>query len=163
MLPANEIELISIHEAAEILGLHRTQAVAELGKPDKIVHSKNNKEKYLYFRCRAEEIRRQRECKKCQQQNAKGSRSCYHCRNRFSPCQLTNGICTECQARKLVKNFACHGDVCKFPFDCERVNILSMIVAEYQLEEYYRQNPDSTAESDIVKQTFSDFPETPET
>ena len=137
---ASQPGFVDIIEAAEILGLHRTQAIAVLGKHDLVAISPNNRAKHLYLRCRVEELRRQRECEQCKKENQKGKRSCYHCRNRFSACELTSGICAECQARKLVKNFACHGDCCKFPFDCERVNILSMIVAEYQLAEFERDN-----------------------
>jgi hypothetical protein len=131
---------IDIAEASAILGLHRTQAIAVLGKHDVTVITDKSRTKHLYLRCRVEELRRQRECEKCRKESVKGKRSCYHCHNRYSACELTSGLCSECQARKLVKNFAHHGDCCRFPYDCERVNILSMIVAEYQLAEFEREN-----------------------
>ena len=139
-LPPDEFEFIDIYDAASILNLHRTQASSALGKPDKIVNSENNRKKYLYRRCRVEEIKRQRDCEKCIKDGTKGKKSCYHCRNRVSRCELTSGICAECQARKFIKNFTCHGDCCSFPVDCERISILSRIIAEYQLKEFEREN-----------------------
>lgn len=129
-------DFVDISGAAEMLGLHRTQAICVLGKSDETIITPKGRIKNLYRICRVRETIRQRECEKCERESIKGTRACYHCRNRVSACDLTSGICATCQARKLVKNFACHGDCCKFPYDCERVNILSRVIAEFQLKEF---------------------------
>ncbi|MBS1369810.1 MAG: hypothetical protein HPZ91_07640 [Lentisphaeria bacterium] len=128
------IDLIDVKEAAEILGLGGTQTRAVLGEPDEIDIISTGQAKHLFFRCRVEETRRRRECEQCRKSGDKGKRSCYHCRNRYPECELTSGLCAKCQAAKLVKNFACHGNCCKCPVDCSRLRILAGALAKFQLE-----------------------------
>ena len=125
---------VDVQTASEILGIKRTQTLAELGEPDDKFVTPSGRTKYLYLRCKVQQIKRLRECEKCLRQNKKHKRSCYHCRNYFAPQELTSGICADCQAKKLVKNFTHHGDCCKNPFDCERLKTLSRVLAEFQLQ-----------------------------
>lgn len=127
-------ELVDVAQAASILGLRGTQARAILGEPDDVDIIPSGQTKYLFRRCRVEELRRRRECERCKRQQDKGKRSCYHCRNRFPECELTSGLCASCQAVKLVKNFACHGNCCNCEVDCSRIRILAGALAKFQLE-----------------------------
>lgn len=96
--------LIDIKAAADILKLKSIyHARTLLGNPDDVEFTVNNKPKHLYSRCRVCALAQERVCLQCQRNNDRGKRSCYQCKRKFSKCELTSGICPECQAEKSSK------------------------------------------------------------
>lgn len=126
---------VDIAEAMEITGLSRTSTRALLGHADQTVTAPSGHRKDMYLRCRVEEAKRQYECAKCKRKAEEGKQACYYCHNRFPVSEMTGSkICLSCQAKKTLKNFACHGDCCLHDIDCDRVRMLTRALAELQLE-----------------------------
>ena len=117
-------QCVDISVAAQILGLGETRARALLDPPDKITYLVNGKARFFYCRQRVEDIARQRECEKCKLAADKGKRPCYLCRTKCQPCELTSGMCADCRAMKLMRNFVCHGDCLLHKPDGQRVKVL---------------------------------------
>ena len=137
--------LVDIFGAMEITGLRRTKTRALLGEADQIVTSPAGHRKEMFLKCRVEEVKRQYECAKCQKRAELGKHACYYCHNRYTPSELTGSrICLACQAKKTLKNFACHGDCCLHDIDCDRVRMLTRALAELQLEMEDKGKPKTT-------------------
>jgi hypothetical protein len=115
---------IDITMAAEILGLGETRARVVLYPPERCTSTINGKPRFLYDSDRVESICNKRRCEKCQRQENKGKRPCYLCNRKFDPHELTSGICEDCRAMKIMKNFICHGDCLMHKPDKKRVKIL---------------------------------------
>lgn len=136
---------VDIRGAMEITGLSRTTTRALLGSADQTVLSPSGRRKDMYLKCRVEETKRQYECAKCKRKALEGTRACYYCHNRYTPAELTGSkICLSCQAKKTLKNFACHGDCCLYDIDCDRIKMLTRALAELQLELEASGKPNST-------------------
>lgn len=117
-------QLLSSREAAGILGFASLRYTRDfLGKPDKIEHS-NLGTRYLYLRSHVCEKRKELECRRCEKKKRKGKISCYHCRKACEKCELRSGLCSDCQAKKLVLNFSCHGDCTRCKPDCKMIQAL---------------------------------------
>ena len=129
MNPAQEVKLVTIEEAAEILGLKRSQARAVLGEPYTAWQTAAGRIQYVYQRNQVEYIKARREEIIRKRIKQRGMRSCYHCRQKFERKDLCDGLCANCQARKIVRNFACHGDYYRHELDVQRLRILSETAA----------------------------------
>lgn len=119
-----EEDYVTTEEAAEIFGLKRSQARAILGEPDSSWLCATGQVQYIYLRSRVLDIKSRREEQLRKRRMELGQRSCYYCRKRFVKSDLCDGLCAECQAKKLVKNFACHGDCFRHELDIQRVRLL---------------------------------------
>lgn len=117
-------QYVEISGAAKILGLGETRARSLLFPPDQITYTVNGKERFLYCCKRVENVARMRECEKCQRSANKGKRPCYLCRVKCTPADLTSGICADCRAMKIMRNFVCHGDCLFNKPDESRIDIL---------------------------------------
>ena len=126
----NEENFVTTEEAAEILGLHRSQARALLGEPDRVWESAAGRIQYIFDRQRVLSIKSKREERRIKRQIEQGLRSCYFCREKFHKEELFGGLCPKCQARKLIKNFACHGDCCKNCCDTKRLELLASAIEQ---------------------------------
>ena len=125
-----EEDFVTIEEASEILGLHRSQTRALLGEPDRIWESAAGRIQYIYNREHVFSIKTKRETRKTQRQSERGLRICYFCREKFHKEDLFGGLCPACQAKKLVKNFICHGDCCRNCCDKKRLELLSATILQ---------------------------------
>ena len=123
---------IDISVGAQILGLGETRARALLDPPDKITYLINGKARFFYCRQRVEDVARRRECEKCQRSVDKGKRPCYLCREKCLPCDLTSGMCADCRAMKMMRNFVCHGDCLLHQPDEKRVTVLCSALRKLQ-------------------------------
>ena len=136
---------VDIAGAMEITGLSRTSTRALLGHADQTVTAPSGHRKDMYLRCRVEEVKRQYECAKCKRKAEEGKQACYYCHNRFPVSEMTGSkICLSCQAKKMLKNFSCHGDCCLHDIDCDRVRMLTRALAELQLEMEDKGKPKTT-------------------
>jgi hypothetical protein len=128
-----ETDLVTVEEAAEILGLHRSHARAILGEPYTVWQTAAGRMQYVYERKEVEHIKCKRDEIFQKRKAEKGMRSCYYCHCKFQKQQLCDGLCPCCQARKLARNFACHGDCFRHELDVQRLRILKNEII--QLEE----------------------------
>lgn len=126
----NEENFVTTEEAAEILGLQRSQARALLGEPDRVWESAAGRIQYIFDRQRVLSIKSKREERKMKRQAEQNLRSCYFCREKYQKEDLFGGLCPKCQARKLIKNFACRGDCCKNCCDTKRLQLLSNAIEQ---------------------------------
>ena len=126
----NEENFVTTEEAAEILGLHRSQARALLGEPDRVWESAAGRIQYIFDRQRVLSIKSKREERKIKRQTEQGLRACYFCREKYHKEDLLGGLCPKCQARKLIKNFACRGDCCKNCCDTKRLQLLASAIEQ---------------------------------
>lgn len=128
------IDLIDITTAAEILQLGETRARALLEPPEKCTNTINGRPRFLYCRQRVELIANQRKCEKCQRAQNRGKRPCYICRTKCNTCELTSGMCENCRAFKIMRNFICHGDCLFHKPDQERLEILRNALSKLQTQ-----------------------------
>jgi hypothetical protein len=116
---------LSIEEAAKELNLCVTRTRCLLDPPDIIEHaSQHGPPKYFYSPSRVAEVAEKRKGDKCIRELNKGKRPCYLCRKKCHPSEMTSGICADCHAAKIVRNFACHGDCLFHQPEIARVKIL---------------------------------------
>lgn len=130
----NEEDFVTIEEASEILGLHRSQARALLGEPDKVWESAAGRIQYIFKRDRVFAVKQKREARKEKMQIEHGLRACYFCREKYHKEELLGGLCPACQARKLVKNFICRGDCCRNCCDTKRLELLTAAISQMDKE-----------------------------
>ena len=123
---------LSIEEAAKNLNLCVTRARCLLDPPDKIEQSAHGPARYYYSPRRVDAVSQKRIGEKSLKEANKGKRPCYLCRKKCHPHEMTSGICAECHAAKIVRNFACHGDCLFHAPEAERVKILSNAIANLQ-------------------------------
>ena len=136
---------VDLAGAMEIMGLGRTQTRSLLGEADQTVISPAGHRKQMFLKCRVEDVKKTYECAKCKRKAEEGKHACYYCHNRYTPSELTGSrICLSCQAKKTLKNFACHGDCCLHDIDCDRVRMLTRALAEIQLELDAKGKPNTT-------------------
>lgn len=128
-----ETDLVTVEEAAEILGLHRSHARAILGEPYTVWQTAAGRMQYVYERKEVEHIKCKRDEIFQKRKAEKGMRSCYYCHCKFQKQQLCDGLCPCCHARKIARNFACHGDCFRYELDVQRLRILKNEII--QLEE----------------------------
>ncbi|MBQ9787024.1 MAG: hypothetical protein IJW33_02510 [Lentisphaeria bacterium] len=127
-----EEDFVTTEEAAEILGLRRSQARAVLGEPDHSWYSAAGRIQFVFRLDRVLDIKARREEHFRKRAAQLGFRSCLHCNSKFSPKELCDGLCTDCQARKLVRNFACRrGDFFRKELDAQRLRALSEAVRHF--------------------------------
>lgn len=129
-----ETDLVTVEEAAEILGLHRSQARAILGEPYTVWQTAAGRMQYVYERKAVESIKHRREEIFRKRKDEKGMRSCYYCHCKFQKQQLCDGLCACCQARKIARNFACHGDCMKHKIDLSRLHTLADAILRLEIE-----------------------------
>lgn len=122
--------MLTIEEAANVLGVCVTRARALVDQPDHIAHAGNAPARYFYCRKRVEAIAQQRKCEKCLKDSNKGKRPCYLCRTKCFPADMTSGMCASCHAAKIVRNFACKGDCLFHSPEERRVQILCQAVQQ---------------------------------
>jgi hypothetical protein len=113
--------LYTIKEAAAILNLGYLQTRIYLGDPQSIGTTPKGRKCLLYSIDRINEIQDRRKVVLAERELNKGKVKCYHCGKRVPHYDLTSGVCSECQAIKLVKNFACHGDYINGKLDRHRL------------------------------------------
>lgn len=126
--------LVTIEEAAEILGLKRSQTRAVLGEPYTVWQTAAGRIQYVYQRDQVEYIKSRRDEIIEKRIKQRGYRSCYYCKLKFSRKELCDGLCADCQARKIVRNFACHGDCFRHELDAQRLRILSSAINRLKSE-----------------------------
>lgn len=114
--------MVTIKEAAEILGLCYLQTRIYLGDPDDFKVSKSGHQIHLHTMDKVLRIKERRQHIAEQRIANKGKQKCYHCGDKVDVADLTSGICSKCQAYKLVRNFACHGDYIHGVIDNARLN-----------------------------------------
>ena len=119
-----EADYVTVEEAAEMLGLHRSQARTILGEPDHSWRSAAGRIQYIFKLSRVLEIKTYREEKLKKKLEQHGFRACGCCHTKFSKKDLCDGLCCSCQARKVVRNFACHGDYFSNAVDNNRLRAL---------------------------------------
>ncbi len=107
-----ERELITVKEAANILGLGITQTRKLLKFADDRQELDNGAFRSLYCKCRVCEVKREHDCEKCCRDKNKGKLRCWVCHDKHEPCNLTSGLCQKCHAEKIVKNYITCGS-CK--------------------------------------------------
>lgn len=130
----HEEDYVTIEEASEMLGLHRSQTRALLGEPDRIWESAAGRVQYIFNKAHVLSVKTKREAIKCKKQAERGLRICYFCREKFHREELYGGLCPMCQAKKLVKNFICHGDCFKNCCDTERLKMLTTTISQIEKE-----------------------------
>jgi hypothetical protein len=113
--------MVTIKQAAEILDLGYLQARISLGDPQDYEIAGSGRKKLLYSMDRVLEVKRRRDEVKALREKNKGTAKCYHCGERVEIRDLTSGICSKCQAFKIIKNFACHGDYIHGSIDMHRL------------------------------------------
>ena len=133
IISAQESYCVTVDEAAAILGLKRSQTRAILGEPYNSWLTASGRTQYVYLKEVVERVRQKRAERIAEKQCHKGYRSCYYCRKKFAKKELCDGLCQDCQARKIARNFACHGDCFRHELDMQRLLILKNAVS--QLEE----------------------------
>lgn len=121
--------MVTIKEAAKLLELGYLQTRIYLGYPDDYCISKHGHKVFLYDYDKVVSVIEKRKATIEQRATNKGKHKCYHCGNRVPPTDLTSGVCSKCQAIKLVKNFACHGDYIHGRIDEQRLDRISDAVA----------------------------------
>lgn len=114
--------MVTIKQAAEILNLGYLQARISLGDPQDYEVAGSGRKKLLYSMDRVLEVKRRRDEARALRDKNKGTAKCYHCGARVELRDLTSGICSKCQAFKIVKNFACHGDYIHGVIDVDRLD-----------------------------------------
>lgn len=129
-----EENYVTVEEASEILGLQKSQTRALLGEPDRVWESAAGRIQYIFHRARVLSIKQKREDRRIKRQIEAGLRSCYFCKTKYHKEELCGGLCPHCQARKFIKNFACHGDCYRRCFDAERLKVLETAIAELNKE-----------------------------
>lgn len=126
-----EADYVTVEEAAEMLGLHRSQARTVLGEPDLSWRSAAGRIQYIFKLSRVLEIKTYREEKLKKKLEQHGFRSCGCCHSKFSKKDLCDGLCGSCQARKIVRNFACHGDYFYNTVDVSRLKLLEEAIKNF--------------------------------
>ncbi len=101
--------VLTIKEASKILNRGYLQTRIYLGDPDDCVITLNGRRKFLYTLDHVNKVKERLDIAQNTKLRNKGKRKCYYCNTLVSKEELTSGICTKCQAYKMVKNFACHG------------------------------------------------------
>jgi hypothetical protein len=119
-------KLIDITMAAELLGLGATRARAILDPPERCTATANGKPRFLYDYDRVEAVSNRRKGEKSQREENRGKRPCYLCRRKYTPHDLTSGICEDCRAIKIMRNFICHGDCLMNQPDDHRIIVLAV-------------------------------------
>lgn len=128
-------DFCTIEEAAEILGLRRSQTRAVLGQPDKMHLTCCGQIQYIYSRSRVEAIKQYREEYHKKKEGEKNLKRCYYCHEKFPKAEMCDGLCPACHAWKIVRNFACRGDVIRFAFDKKRLLYIENAIKRCQIEE----------------------------
>ena len=117
-----DTQLLTIKQAAELLGLGYLQTRIHLGDPIDYDMSDNGRRRLLYSIDRVMEVKKRRDALKAERALNKGTQKCYQCGTRVPSSDITSGICSKCQAFKIVKNFACHGDYIHGDIDIARLD-----------------------------------------
>lgn len=128
-----EEDFVTIEEACEILGLQRSQTRALLGEPDRVWESAAGRIQYIFKKEKIYAIKQKRKERQRKREAEHGLRACYFCREKHLKEKLTGGICVECQAKKLVKNFICQGDY-RNRFDLSRLQLLTNVIDQIKQE-----------------------------
>lgn len=126
-----ENDLLTIEEVAEILGVKRSQARALVGEPDKAWTTAAGRTQYVYDAKRVLYIKARRAEIKKKRAEQKGYRSCYYCHDKFIKKDLCDGLCVNCSAQKVVKNFVYRGDWFSPTMDMKRLLVLANAVKNF--------------------------------
>ncbi len=122
-------DFYSIDEAAELLDLGTSQARCLLGEPDDVRITSAGHSQHLWSKERIAAVLEKHRMAVSIRENNKGTRSCYQCHNRYKEVELTSGFCTECHAKKLVRNFICDGNCVRNVPDMNRLEILKTVIS----------------------------------
>ena len=135
-------DMLTIKEAAEVLNLGYLQTRIYLGDPDDYTVTANGKQQYLYTLDHVRDVKDKVMTRRAEKLRNKGKRKCYYCGAVADKEYLTSGICVECQAYKIVKNFVCHGDYTNGKIDTDRLE--SIASALHSLQANIAQRPPRT-------------------
>lgn len=135
-------EMLTIKEASKILNRGYLQTRIYLGYPDDCTITLNGRQKFLYTADHVHKVKERLEILKQIKLRNKGKRKCYYCNTLVPKDELTSGICTKCQAYKMVKNFACHGNYEDGDIDADRLE--SIASALHSLQANIAQHPPQT-------------------
>lgn len=125
-------EFFTISHAAETIGIKSIEYCRKLlGTPDCIQKCRTGK-RFLYSTEKVKTAKENIAIKRNRKSMDRGKRSCYQCRNKFIQTELSSGICPGCRAKKIVLNFACHGDCLLHCPDPERICILRKAIDDYE-------------------------------
>ena len=131
--------MLTIKEVAEVLNLGYLQTRIYLGDPDDYTVTANGKQKYLYTLDHVSDVKDKVMTRRAEKLRNKGKRKCYYCGAVSDKERLTSGICVECQAHKLVKNFVCHGDYTTGKIDTDRLESIASALHNLQTNIAQRQ------------------------
>lgn len=135
-------EMLTIKEASKILNRGYLQTRIYLGDPDDYVTTLNGRQKFLYTTDHVNNVKERLAIAKDIKLRNRGKRKCYYCNTLVPKEELTSGICTKCQAYKMVKNFACHGNYEDGDIDADRLE--SVASALNSLQSNIVQHPPQT-------------------
>lgn len=136
-------EMLTIKEASKLLNRGYLQTRIYLGDPDDCIITRNGRQKFLYTSDHVNKVKERIDIAKDIKLRNKGKRKCYYCNTLVPKEELTSGICTKCQAYKMVKNFACRGEYEDGAIDIDRLE--SIASALYGLRANIAQHPPQTA------------------
>lgn len=125
-----DTDYVTVEEACEILQLHRSQTRVLLGAPDRVWQSAVGQIQYVFDVERVYQIKRAREERRKLKEAELNQKECYFCHCKCKKEEMRGGICFDCQARKIVRNFACNGDCGKNCFNIARLKMLAKAIAE---------------------------------
>lgn len=136
-------EMLTIKEASKILNRGYLQTRIYLGDPDDCIITHNGRRKFLYTSDHVNKVKEHLDTAQNTKLRNRGKRKCYYCNTLVPKEELTSGICTKCQAYKLVKNFACHGKYEDGDIDTDRLE--SIASALHSLQSNIAQHQPQTA------------------
>lgn len=128
-----DTKLYTLKEAAKILSLGTMQSRIYLGDPQQIGTTPRGQHMLLYSHKHVYEVKCHREAIKLEKASRRGKKRCYHCHKYVPAHDTTSGICSTCQAYKIVKNFACHGDYINGEIDKGRLDCIVNAVKKLTL------------------------------
>ena len=135
-------DMLTIKEASKILNRGYLQTRIYLGDPDDCIITLNGRQKFLYTSDHVNKVKERLDIAQNAKLRNRGKRKCYYCNTLVPKEELTSGICTKCQAYKMVKNFACHGKYEDGDIDTDRLE--SVANALHSLQANIAQHPPQT-------------------
>lgn len=135
-------DMITIKEASKILNRGYLQTRIYLGDPDDCIITPNGRQKFLYNSDHVHKVKERLDIAQEAKLRNRGKRKCYYCNSLVPKEELTSGICTKCQAYKMVKNFVCHGKYEDGAIDADRLE--SITSALHSLQANTAQHPPQT-------------------
>ena len=125
-------DMLTIKEASKLLNRGYLQTRIYLGDPDDCITTLNGRQKFLYTSDHVNKVKERLDITQDVKRRNKGKRKCYYCNTLVPKEELTSGICTKCQAYKMVKNFACHGKYEDGAIDTNRLESIAIALHSLQ-------------------------------